>query len=124
MTRDHDTAASATIVSRRFHGRLDDLMGRVARCFPRRETGGRSGSWPRAAEARWTRQAFGPAVGLTVFVAMGVFRDTSARMLALQVAIGAAGAILGRLTAVLQMRHKKRRQMEQLGQDPDQPRTK
>jgi hypothetical protein len=86
--------------------------------------GGRYEKQARPRAARWTRQAFGPAVGLTVFVAMGVFRDTGAKMLALQVAIGAAGGILGALTAVLQMRRKERRQMEQLGRDPDQPRTK
>jgi hypothetical protein len=76
---------------------------------------------PRA--ARWTRQAFGPAVGLTVFVGIGALRGTSAKILSLQVAVGAAGAILGTLTAVLRMQRKKKRQMDRIGQDPDQPRT-
>jgi hypothetical protein len=76
---------------------------------------------PRA--ARWTRQAFGPAVGLTVFVGIGVLRDASAKILALQVVVAAAGGILGTLTAALWARRKKKRPMDQPGQDLDQPRT-
>lgn len=40
MTHDHDTAASATIAPERLRDRLEGMLGRVAGCFPRRETRG------------------------------------------------------------------------------------